>query len=95
MMHLRFGKPQVWLIEKYDRQDNPRAHLAKWNKVYGKEPQPEWVHMLCHTMDIIPMNWYTEMELCHGMSEWDILCEGFLLTFTLEDHLWDTIDDAL
>ena len=41
------------------------------------------------------MNWYTEMELHHGTSEWDILREGFLLTFTFEDHWWDTVDDAL
>ena len=41
------------------------------------------------------MNWYTEMELRHGTSEWDILREGFLLTFTFEDRWWDTVDDVL
>ena len=41
------------------------------------------------------MNWYTEMELCHGTSEWDVLRKGFLLNFTFEDHWWDTIDNAL
>ena len=41
------------------------------------------------------MNWYTETELCHGKSEWDILCEGFLLTFTFEDRWSNTVDDAL
>lgn len=41
------------------------------------------------------MNWYTETELRHGMSEWDILCELFLLTFTFKDHWWDTVDDVL
>ena len=41
------------------------------------------------------MNWYTEMELCHDTREWDVLREGFILTFTFEDHWWDTVDDAL
>ena len=63
--------------------------------VYGEEPQPEWVHLFCHSLDVIPMNWYTEMELCHGTSEWDILHEGFLITFMFEDNWWDIVDDAL
>lgn len=94
-MHRHFGKPQMHLKYKYDRRDDPCTHLTKWTKVYGEEPQSEWVHMFCHTLDVIPMNWYIETELCHGMSEWDILREGFLLTFTFEDHWWDTVDDAL
>ena len=31
------------------------------------------------------MNWYLEMELRHGTTEWDILKESFLLTFSFED----------
>lgn len=41
------------------------------------------------------MNWYIEMELCHGTNEWDVLCDGFLLTFTFEDHWSDVVDNAL
>lgn len=41
------------------------------------------------------MNWYTETELCHGTGEWDVLREGFLLTFTFEDHWSNTVDNAL
>ena len=84
----------MWLVDKYDGRDDPRTHLAKWTKFYGEEPQPEWVHILYHTLDVIPMNWYTETELCHGTSKWDVLHEGFLLTFTFEDCWWDTIEDA-
>jgi len=94
MMQIWFGKPHMQLTNKYDGRDDPRAHLAKWTKVYGEEPQPKWVHLFCHTLDIIPINWYIEMELRHGMSEWDILCKGSMLTFTFEDRWWDTVDDA-
>ena len=50
---------------------------------------------MSHAMDIIPMNWYTKKELYHGTSEWDILHEGFPLTFIFEDHWWDIFDDVL
>jgi len=95
MMHLQFGKLQIWITNKYDGRDDPCGHLTKWTKVYEEELQPEWVHLFYHTLDFIPMNWYTETELRHGTSEWDILHEGFLLTFTFEDHWWDTVDDVL
>lgn len=95
MMRLRFGKPHIQLVDKYDGHNDPRAHLTKWTKVYGEEPQPGWVHLLCHTLDVIPINWYTKTDLCHGTSEWDILREGLLLTFMFEDHWLDIVDDAL
>jgi len=61
------------MIDKYDGSDDPRDHLAKWTKAYGVDPQPKWVHLFCHTLDVIPMNWYLEIELFHGTEEWDIL----------------------
>jgi len=45
-------------------------------------------------MDTIPINWYLEMELCYGTVEWDILREGFLMTFSFEDG-FESIDEAL
>ena len=95
MMRLWFGHPSTRLTEKYDGRDDPHDHLAKWTKYYGTELQPEWVHLFYHTLDVIPRNWYTKIELRHGTSEWDILREGFLLTFTFEDLWWDTVDDVL
>lgn len=78
MMRVHFGHPKVRLIEKYDGINDPRNHLAKWIKVYGVKPQPEWVHLFSHTLDVIPMNWYLETELYHGTEEWDILRKDFL-----------------
>lgn len=40
------------------------------------------------------MKWYLEMELRHGTAEWDVLKEGFLLTFSFEDGS-TSIDEAL
>ena len=58
------------------------------------EPPLEWVHIFCHTLDTIPMNWYLETELHHGTTEWDVLRKSFLLTFKFEDD-FESIDEAL
>lgn len=77
-----------------DERNDPRDHLAKWAKACGMEPQLEWVHFFFHTLEIIPMNWYLERELRHGTTKWDILREGFLMTFYFEDG-FKRIDEAL
>lgn len=69
-------------------------HLAKSTQAYGEKPQPEWVHLFYHTLDVIPMNWYIETKLLHGIGDWDILREGFMMTFSFEDG-FDNIDEAL
>ena len=94
MTRLSFGRPKIQLTEKYDGRNDPRDHLAKFTKVYGTEPQPEWVHLFCYSLDIIPMNWYLETELRHDTAEWDILREGFLMTFSFENG-FERIDEAL
>jgi len=40
------------------------------------------------------MNWYLEIELYHDTVEWDVLKEGFLLTFNFKDR-FASIDEAL
>jgi len=72
-MRLRFGHPKIQLTKKYDGRNDLSDNLEKWTKVYGTEPQLEWVHLFRHTLDIISINWYLEMELYHGTTEWDIL----------------------
>jgi len=61
---------------------------------WGEEPQSEWVHIFCHTLDTIPMNLYLEIELRDENTEWDVLKESFLLTFNFEDG-FECIDKSL
>ena len=63
-------------------------------QAYGEKPQPKWVHLFYHTLDVLLMNWYIETKLQHGKGEWDVLHEGFMMTFNFEDE-WDNIDEAL
>ena len=85
MMRVQFGRPKVRLIEKYNGRSDSCNHLAKRTDAYGVEPQLKWVHLFCHTLDVIPMNWYLETKLYHGTNRWDILRQGFLMTFSFED----------
>jgi len=84
-MKVQFGHPKVRLIEKYDGRSDPRDHIVKWTDDYGEEPQPKWVHLFFHTLDVIPINWYLEIEICHDTDEWDNLRQGFFMTFSFED----------
>src|ERR1700733_2760945 len=82
------------MIDRHDGKNHLCMHLAKWAEAYGAKPQPEWVHLFCHTLDVIPMNWYVETELHDGIGEWDVLHEGFVMTFSFEDG-FDGIEEAL
>jgi len=94
LMRVRFCCPKVQLIEKYDGRIDPHNHLGKWTNAYGAELQLEWVHFFCRTLNIIPMNWHLETELLHGTDEWDILRQGFLMTFNFE-YGFECIDEVL
>ena len=62
--------------------------------MYRAKPQPKWVHLFCHTLNVIPMNWYLEMELHHGTEEWDFLGQGFFMTFNFKDG-FESINESL
>lgn len=66
MMQLRFRCASNRLTEKYIGKDDLHEHLAQYTKAWGEIPQPEWVHIFIHTLDVMPKNWYLEMELRHG-----------------------------
>ena len=53
-----------------------------------------WMHLFCHILDVIPMNWYLETKLRHDTEEWDILRQGFLMTFNFKDG-FECIDEVL
>ena len=91
---MHFGHPKVRLTKKYDGRSDLRYQLEKWTNAYGAKLQLEWVHLFCHTLDVIPMNLYLETKLHHDTNEWDILRQGFVMTFKFEDG-FECINEAL
>ena len=94
LIRLRFGHVETRIIEKYNGKDDPHEHLSHWILAWGEEPQPECVHILFHTLDVIPQQWYLETKLRHGTKCWYEMEKGFLLTYNFTDG-WDCINDAL
>lgn len=83
-MRLRFSHENIRLVEMYNGKDDPRENLSHWTMAWGEEPQPEWVHIFFHTLDVIPMNLYLKTELRHSTTDWYSLKERFILTFSFE-----------
>lgn len=61
--------------------------MAHWAKAWDEEPKPKWVHKFYHTLDVIQMNWYLEMELRHGTIDWYDMKKTFVISFSFEDGL--------
>jgi hypothetical protein len=57
-------------------------------------PPEEWPHHFIHTLEGIPGNWYIDQEMRRGTTEWTILQQNFVVTFSFE-HENPNIDLAL
>ena len=78
------------ITKKYDDHKDLRKHLAHWIAAWGVEPQPEWMHMFFHSLEMIPQQWYLKTELRHRTTNWDEMIEGFLLTYNYANG-WECI----
>jgi hypothetical protein len=45
---------------KYQGQEAPTEHLAKCKTLWKMTPPEEWPHHFIHTLEGIPVNWYTD-----------------------------------
>ena len=93
-MKIIFGQVNTRLEGKYDGKDEPLGHIFQRTIMWGEDLMLEWVHTFIHTLEGIPMNWYFETELRHGIENWDDLVKGFLMNFSFEDD-YRYIDEAL
>jgi hypothetical protein len=57
-------------------------------------PPEEWPHHFIHTLEGIPVNWYTDQELRKGTTTWRTLQQNFTITFSFE-HENPNIDATL
>ena len=89
-----FGNDAGGMNYRYDGQTNPRIHVESCGKAWQHRDVDEWVHLFIHTLDTIPKNWYTEIELRRGTETWSTMIDGFQLAFGFEFEYLD-IDDAL
>jgi hypothetical protein len=81
-------------MEKYDGIGQPREHIDKCITQWRLVPPEEWPHHFIHTLEGIPRNWYTKLELHRGTVNWKDLQQNFVITFAFE-HENPEIDTTL
>ena len=93
LMAIRFSNNKEPLQQKYTGESHPRSHIKICEQSWLDIPEDEWVHLFIHTLDTVPRNWYTEIELRRGMITWPIMIDSFLITFTFESE-YPSIDQG-
>ena len=56
-------------------------HIEHCRMTWQEYLRQEWVHRFIHTLEMVPRNWYTSVELRRGTVEWEELTAGFTHTF--------------
>jgi hypothetical protein len=54
--------------------------MTTWRQV----PKQEWMHRFIHTLETVPKNWYLELEVHRGTTDWEELTQNFKVTFSFE-----------
>ena len=93
-MKIIFSNDRECTEHKYTGQSDPRSHIKTCEQVWLDILVDEWIHLLIHTLDTVPRNWYIETELRRGTITWPVMTDNFLLTFSFEFE-YPSIDQAL
>jgi hypothetical protein len=84
LMQVRFGTEVEYTGHKYTRVGDPKDHIAECITIWSSISKKEMTHKFIHTLDMIPKNWYLELEMHRETTNWDELIQRFKITFTLE-----------
>ena len=94
LMEIRFGEEISFPNQKYTGLIDLVEHIEQYRMNWKEYPREEWVHRFIHTLEMVPIHWYTLVELRQGTVEWESLEVSFTQTFEFtSEHL--TIDVAL
>jgi len=63
LMQIRFCETNGYVSGYYSGMDDPIEHILKCEYVWNELRREAWPHMFIHTLDIIPKNWYIQLEL--------------------------------
>jgi hypothetical protein len=85
LLRIRFGVDMENIyLEKYDGIGKPRENIERCMVQWILLPPEEWPHYFIHTLEGIPRNWYTELELRRGIANWEEMQKNFVITFAFE-----------
>ena len=81
MLEIIFWEEISYTGRKYTRLRNHDEHINHCHTTWQEYPWQEWVHWFIHTLEMVPRNWYTSVELLQGTLEWEYLSTIFMHTF--------------
>ena len=84
-MEVRFGDKVMYTSHKCTVLTSPVKHIENCHATWEACPRHEWVHHFVHTLDMIPRNWYTSVEMQRGTLDWEDLATRFTHTFEFAD----------
>ena len=73
---------------------NPVKQIEYCRATWEACSRQEWVHPFIHTLDILPRNWYSSVELQRETIVWEDIATSFTHTFSFNDEIL-MIDVAL
>lgn len=86
LLQVRFSEELEFSERSYTGFCCPKQHVTDCVERWKNIPKEQWVHKLVHTLDIVPRNWYTKLEVCRGTTNWEEMTKSFLQTFQFEDE---------
>jgi hypothetical protein len=86
LLQVRFGTKNESVMPKYSGLRFPADHFTKCTMQWILEPKQEWTHLIVHTLDIIPKNWYIELDVCRRIRDWEESTRNFKVRFSFENN---------
>jgi hypothetical protein len=86
LLQVRFRTKNEDTTHKYTGLSYLMEHATHCIVAWNKLPRQEWTHLFVHTLDIIPKNWYLELEMRRETADSEELTHNFKVTFSFEDN---------
>jgi hypothetical protein len=82
LMQIKFEIEEV--MHKYTGMSSLTNHVAQFMTTWRQVSKLEWTHWFIHTLEMVPKNWYLELEVRRGTTNWEELTHNFKVTFNFE-----------
>jgi hypothetical protein len=79
---------------RYTGRRCPKDHVRSCEEAWSDIPREQWVHRFINTLDMTPINWYLQGELCLVTADWEGMIQNFITTFLFESQ-YPSVDQTL
>ena len=85
LLEVIFGEKMLYTVSKYTGLTNLVEHIEHFRETWDISLRQEWIHKLIHTLEMIPRNWYMQVELRRVTVKWEELVANFMHAFEFVD----------